>query len=192
MELLLVVLFRESVDILHWTFSMVVRSKFFMVNVFMVVSHVHSVFLSWFHHSQNFAGSTEATQSWVTSQNYLTAVPSAISCNSLTMTSPITCTNPASPASWSQIGYSITYNNYTNNTVLYYNLSVVGTYSIEASFISLFVSSYYIMDFVNEVRTMQCSRVVYCSTAGGTWYIAMVSVQVQLEHCNFSVIHIFE
>ena len=124
------------------------------------------------------------------------------------MTSPITCTNPASPASWSQIGYSITYNiaacggttpvnltmnNYTNNTVLYYNLNVINTYSIKASlcfnttsgsmtyeygistssssfdsFISLFVSSYYIMDFVNEVRTMQCSRVVYCSTTSGT------------------------
>ena len=122
--------------------------------------------------------------------------------------------NPASPASWSQIGYSVMYNiaacggtapvnltmnNYTNNTVLYYNLIVVGTYNIEASLcfnttsgsltyqyaistssssfdsdITPYVCRYYIMDYVNEVRTMCCSRVVYSPTPSGTPVYAMI------------------
>ena len=54
--------------------------------------------------SLTIAGNTAATQSWVTSRNYLTAVPSAVSCNSITISAPITCNSPAAPTSFSQIG----------------------------------------------------------------------------------------
>ena len=141
-------------------------------------------------------GNTTATQSWVTIQNYLTAVPSAIACDSFTisgntaatqtwvksqniitstpdMVAPITYINPAAPTSFSQIGYSQTLNVVQCGGTAPVNLTINSFNTTNCKCLHD-VGKYYIRSYVNEVRTMHCSRVVYCSSSRGTLYVALI------------------
>ena len=62
----------------------------------------------------------------------------------------------------------------TTSSSLNYQYGISTTLNSFDAGISPYLSKYHIMNFVNEVRTMHCSRVLYCPNTNGNLYVALI------------------